>query len=124
MSITTTPEGTGLVVPEWTLSDRLEKARDTAGLSREEMAELMATTVKSIWNWENGVTPRGDLVAFVQRWADATRVPVSWLLGLRSSSWIGRRPGQIDDQLMFDYSPSAHPPPYVEDNSLYAAAVA
>lgn len=122
---TTTPEGTELVVPEWTLSDRLEKARETAGLSREEMAEAMGTTVKSIWNWENGVRPRVDLVTFAQRWAEVTRVPVSWLLGLRSSSWNGRRPGQPDDQLMFDYPPDyGEPAPYVNTYSLLAGKVA
>lgn len=47
---------TATVVPEWTLPERIKKAREYAGLSREELAALLATHENTVANWERGDT--------------------------------------------------------------------
>ena len=63
--------------PEWTLTDRLRKAREHSGLEQTEIAEVMGVSVRSIRNYEAGRnTPkRPQLIA----WAFATGVPLAWL---------------------------------------------
>lgn len=66
-------------VPEWTLGDRLRRARRTAGISQKKMADLLLRDVNTMSNWENDHTrPTPKLV---DKWAELTEVPVWWLLG-------------------------------------------
>lgn len=44
-------------VPEWTVGDRLRKARELAGLSREDVATITGVTVRTLWNYEHDRTP-------------------------------------------------------------------
>ena len=45
------------VVPEWTVGDRIRKARETLGISRQELADRSDEfSFKSIGNIETGVT--------------------------------------------------------------------
>lgn len=112
------------VIPQWSLGERLAEARRDAGLDQENMAELLGVSRAAVSLWEQDRTQPRNYMRTMERWAEVTNVPVDWLLGLRSSSWNGRRPGQPDDQLRFDYVPDPPPPPYVDESSLYAAAVA
>jgi transcriptional regulator with XRE-family HTH domain len=65
--------------PEFTLIDRLRKAREHGGLEQTELAALMGISVRSIRNYEAGrTTPRRpQLIA----WAFATGVSLEWLEG-------------------------------------------
>lgn len=71
------------VIPEWTLGDRLRRAREYAGLSRAELAELAGISRRSVLNYETGMTtPRALQLRAI---AAATGVDVDWL-GTRSAS--------------------------------------
>lgn len=67
-----------LVVPEWTLSDRLAKARHMSGLSQAELAERLGLSLKSIARYEQGThePKRATLLA----WAMACGVDPAWLI--------------------------------------------
>lgn len=76
MALTEIPEST---TPEWTLPDRLAKARDFAGLDQAALADLTGISRASISAWENGHREprRPGLLAI----AFATGVPLQWLAG-------------------------------------------
>ena len=64
-------------VPEFTLGDRLRKAREWAGVSTDEMAEVIDVSARTIGNYENDRTPvRGPVMS---EWALRTGVPVEWI---------------------------------------------
>lgn len=65
------------VVPEWTMGDRLRKARHRTGMSAAEFAEAIGVSPRTVTNAEldkHGVR-RPTLVA----WSVATGVPLAWL---------------------------------------------
>jgi transcriptional regulator with XRE-family HTH domain len=66
-------------VPEWTLADRLRKARELAGYSQAELATVTGISRQSINSYETGrTTPRRpQLLA----WATACHVEYEWLTG-------------------------------------------
>lgn len=75
-----------LLIPKFTLGDRLRKARIARGVSSREMAQALGRSVSSICGYENGSIPvRIDTVS---GYALRLAVPVSWLL-------TGRDPGPI-----------------------------
>lgn len=64
-------------VPEWTLADRLRKARESTGLDQSEFAERVGISRTSVGNAERGdKTPRRITV---RMWAIATGVDLHWL---------------------------------------------
>lgn len=65
--------------PTWTLSDRLRKAREDAGLDQEQLASASGLSRATISAAENGhrVPSRASLAM----WALATGVSRSWLAG-------------------------------------------
>lgn len=64
-------------IPEWTLGDRLRKAREAAGLEMQELAQLIGVARNTVSNAERGkVTPRQIVL---NQWSLATGVPVQWL---------------------------------------------
>ena len=65
-------------VPGWTLGDRLRKARRSAGVDREEMADVIGRTPRTVANYENGDTIAPKLV--VREYALRCGVPYSWLM--------------------------------------------
>lgn len=67
--------------PEWRLCDRIQRARDEAGMKRrEELALAVGVAERTVYNWEHGISsPRAEQVAKI---ASATGVDVAWLLGL------------------------------------------
>lgn len=68
---------TGGVVPDWTMSDRLRKAREFAGLSQGELAEAVDLSPRAVGNYEAGrrVPRRPAILA----WSAATGVSMFWL---------------------------------------------
>ncbi len=65
-------------IPEWTLGDRLRKAREDAGLSQSQLATRLAVSRNTIGNAETG--SHRPLPITIKAWADETGVPHAWLL--------------------------------------------
>lgn len=64
-------------VPEWTLGDRLRKARQSAGFEQADFAEATGIARGTIHNYEQDKTrPKRP---YLLTWAMATGVPVEWL---------------------------------------------
>ncbi len=69
------------VVLDWTLGDRLRKAREHAGLHQKDMAKAFGVTAKAISNWEHGRgSPRGDQGELCEKWGKLTGVDAGWLM--------------------------------------------
>lgn len=67
-------------IPQWTIGDRLRKAREDSGLSQLELALAIGVSRNSVSNYEVGVVPNPrDIV--INAWSRATGVPTSWLKG-------------------------------------------
>src|SRR6266568_2172432 len=66
-------------VPEWTLSDRLRKARIHAGLEQTDLEDQTGISRASISNYENGKTVPSKPVLL--SWALACGVDLDWLSG-------------------------------------------
>jgi len=64
-------------VPQWTLSDRLAKARHFAGLEQAELAARMGLSLKTVSRYERGESPRFDTLI---SWAEVCNVDANWLL--------------------------------------------
>lgn len=64
-------------VPEWTLGDRLRKARENAGLEQLELAQDIGISRNTVANYEHGKTKARRPV--ILAWAVRTGVPVEWL---------------------------------------------
>jgi transcriptional regulator with XRE-family HTH domain len=93
MSTYTIPTDT-TTVPEWTLSDRLQKARNYAGLTQSELAHQLGAGTKTVIRYENGeAAKRSTLIA----WAVVCGVDPQWLiegntpatLGGSATAWYG-----------------------------------
>ncbi|MGH3283231.1 MAG: helix-turn-helix domain-containing protein [Streptosporangiaceae bacterium] len=67
------------VVPEWSVGDRLRKARLHAGLEQTELAAQIGISRASVVNYEHGHTrpPRPVLLS----WALCTGTDLGWLAG-------------------------------------------
>ena len=64
-------------VPEWTIADRARKARETAQLKQDELAERMGVARSTVQRIEQGVPePRRTLLI---SWSFATGVDLGWL---------------------------------------------
>lgn len=72
------------VVPQWTLGDRLRKAREYAGLTQQGLANRMGVARNTVSNSENGLVEVRAIT--VNAWAVATGVPVAWLRSGRNPS--------------------------------------
>lgn len=64
-------------VPEWTMGDRLRKAREDAGLSQAQLAAAIGISRNTVSNAELG--DRTPLTITLRAWADVTGVPLQWL---------------------------------------------
>ena len=76
MNEATAPPAT---VPQWTLGDRMRKAREHAGLKQAELADEIGIARSSIVNYESGRTAPSRPVLL--SWALRCAVPIAWLLG-------------------------------------------
>lgn len=63
--------------PEWTIGDRLRKAREFAGLKQSDMAARFRVGRSTIANWEAERNTPGYLA--LEKWAEVTGVPFDWL---------------------------------------------
>lgn len=85
MSMQQTPAG---VIPQWTVADRLRKARIAAGLEQAELARDIDVSRNTVSNYESGhVTPRRIVL---RAWSLRTGVPLEWIE-------TGVAPGSGDD---------------------------
>ncbi|WP_405472347.1 helix-turn-helix domain-containing protein [Paenarthrobacter ilicis] len=65
------------VIPQFTVADRLRKAREHTGLDQLEFAEELGVSRATVSNNERGVVSPRKIV--LKAWALRTGVPVSWL---------------------------------------------
>lgn len=65
------------LIPEWTLGDRLRKARSLTGMSVREFAEHIGVSHGTITNAEHDA--RGVRPITMKAWALATGVSIEWL---------------------------------------------
>lgn len=86
------------LVPEFTLHDRLVKARKIAGHSPDSLAEVLGVSESTVKRIERAPEkyPARDLMA----WALATGVSASWLLTGHADTDPSIR--EYRDQLVFD----------------------
>lgn len=64
-------------VPQWTLQDRLRKARIEAGLDQQAVADRLFVSRRTVVRWENGETvPNADMLKL---FAEAIGVDPVWL---------------------------------------------
>ncbi|NUP83863.1 MAG: helix-turn-helix transcriptional regulator [Nonomuraea sp.] len=73
-------------VPQWSLGDRLRKARETAGLEQGELAVRVGVSRGTVSNYElnHGTRPRKPIV--LRAWAEQTGVPLWWIMGGEETS--------------------------------------
>ena len=77
MTMTTTPAGL-----EWTITDRLRKARETAGLTQSQLANLAGVHTDTVSNYENPkYTKRRRILTILGVWERHTDATEDWLLG-------------------------------------------
>jgi transcriptional regulator with XRE-family HTH domain len=79
-------------IPQWTLADRMRKARTHAGLEQGELAAEIGIARSSVVNYENGHTRPSRPVLL--SWAWRCKVSPEWLIGLDPNSGRGRVKGQ------------------------------
>lgn len=65
------------VIPEFTMSDRLRKAREMTGLDQAEFAGELGVSRQTVSNYEMGNTTPRRLT--LRAWSLRTGVPVVWL---------------------------------------------
>jgi DNA-binding XRE family transcriptional regulator len=67
----------GAVIPQWTLADKLRKAREHAGLDQATLAHDLGIARQTVGNYEaERVTPRRSVL---MAWALRTGVSLAWL---------------------------------------------
>jgi transcriptional regulator with XRE-family HTH domain len=92
----------GALPPEWTLGDRLRKARESAKLEQRELAETLGISRSLVSHYE---LDRGKPNKSVMRnWAWACEVPLEWLdekigiLAANPHQGVTEQPGRQGDQ--------------------------
>lgn len=73
--MSTAMDGRG-AIPQWTLPDRLVKARTHAGMGQREIAEALDVSVRTINRYESGEPVKRGIVL---GWALACGVDPDWL---------------------------------------------
>lgn len=81
-------------IPEWTLGDRLRKARESAGLDQQVLADEFGVVVSSISAYEKGRQPgrKLDFVRLVNGYAELTGYDAAWIAGFRT----GKKPTEAN----------------------------
>lgn len=74
-------------IPEWTLGDRLAKARSVAGRTQAQMGEALNVSASTIAAWETDRSRPRDLAGTAQQIEDLTGIDPAWLLGFRTGSF-------------------------------------
>ena len=79
------PRHTGPWVPEWSLADKLRKARQSIGLGQRDFAKELGVTDTAYQQWEAGRSRPRNVVATAKRIEMLTGVSATWILGLEST---------------------------------------
>lgn len=66
-------------IPQWTLGDRLRKAREHAGMEQGELAVRIGISRGTVSNYELGRGTRPPKVVVLRAWAYECGVPYEWL---------------------------------------------
>ena len=66
-------------LPQWTVSDRLVKARDFAGMTQDDVAASLGMSRRTVIRHEHSSSPPRW---FVLAYAEITKVPADWLMGV------------------------------------------
>jgi transcriptional regulator with XRE-family HTH domain len=93
--------------PEWSLGDRLAKARRFAGLDQDQMAEKFGKSRATISTWERDESQPRNFQRVIEQWGEITGVDPAWLLGFRTGSFLTplaviTNPDAIQPSLPFD----------------------
>jgi transcriptional regulator with XRE-family HTH domain len=67
-------------IPQWTLGDRLRKAREHAYMDQEELALRMGVSRGTVSNYELGRGTRPPKVVVLRAWAKECGVPYEWIV--------------------------------------------
>jgi len=67
------------VIPEFTVGERLRKAREVIGLDQDQLGDEIAMSRNSVSNYETGATTHLKPI-YLRAWALRTGVPLSWLV--------------------------------------------
>ena len=100
-------------VPEWTLGDRLRKARRLTGMTQTAFAAAIGQDSKAYSQWEADNNRPRHLVEVCQRVEEVTGVSAAWLLGLPvapsgdGGNVLGRRNGQSTGDVLNGPLPGA-----------------
>ncbi len=86
-----------MVTPEWSLGDRMWKARKEAEsrgrrLEQSDLAEMLGVSRALVSRWERGLSEPS--AKQVLAWADATGVSPAWLLGLPAPDTVNGDTGR------------------------------
>ena len=68
----------GSTIPEFTVADRLRKARECAGLDQSEFARVAEISRTTVINYEHG--RRVPRAVYLRAWSIASGVDLSWLV--------------------------------------------
>jgi transcriptional regulator with XRE-family HTH domain len=79
------------VVPEWTLTDRLRKAREVAGYTQQELAGRIGVTKATVSRAERG---EGITHRTLMQWAAETHVQLEWINAGSTCACTTCAPGQ------------------------------
>lgn len=66
------------MIPQFTVGDRLRKAREVTGLEQGEFAEALGVSRNTVGNYESGNTMRLKPIV-LKAWSLRTGVPLVWL---------------------------------------------
>lgn len=77
-------------IPEWTLGDRIRKARQISGLTQDELAQVLSIGKRTLLRYENDERPAKSAHLYVI--ALRTKVPLSWLVHGEAPATGGYRP--------------------------------
>jgi transcriptional regulator with XRE-family HTH domain len=65
-------------VPEWTIGERMPKARREAGLNRVTIAALLEVSPSAVSTWERSDRQPQQALDRLQAWANVTGVSLIW----------------------------------------------
>ncbi len=67
-------------IPQWTVGDRMAKARDTAGKTQAEMGAHFDVKAETISTWETMTRQPKEFLEKLKKWAEITNVSYTWLV--------------------------------------------
>lgn len=70
----------GRRIPEWSIRERMAKARETAGYTQAEMGAFFGVKAETISSWETDTRQPKDFFDKLRRWAEITKVDYDWLV--------------------------------------------